>query len=188
MKKFEIPTREQVSPNNQKVFDTLKSALGFVPNVYAFIAHSPDALESYLRFDKGKTSLSAKEKEVVNLVTSQVSNCEYCLSAHSANAKTLGFTEEQILGIRKGEIPFDAKLDTLAKFTCEIVKNLGRVQPESIEKFYKAGYTDENLVDVILTVSKIMVTNLLNNITQVSVDFLPKAPKIEGGCTCGCRK
>lgn len=189
MKKFEIPTREQVVPDNQKIFDTLKSALGFVPNAYAFLAHSPNALEQYLQYDKGKTSLSAKETEVVHLVTSQVDDCEYCLSAHTAIAKGAGFTDEQIIGIRKGKVPFDAKLEALAQFTCEMVKSRGHVQAESIEHFYKAGYTDENLVDVILSVSKIMVTNLLNNVTRMPVDFLPKAPKIESSeCSCGCHK
>ena len=32
MKTFTVPTREQVAPANQAIFDNLQKALGFVPN------------------------------------------------------------------------------------------------------------------------------------------------------------
>ena len=35
MKTFNVPTRENVSENNQAIFDNLNKALGFVPNLYA---------------------------------------------------------------------------------------------------------------------------------------------------------
>jgi hypothetical protein len=40
MSSFAVPTREDVSPQNQALFDNLKGALGFVPNLYATIAYS----------------------------------------------------------------------------------------------------------------------------------------------------
>ena len=44
MKTISVPTRDQVSADNQVIFDNLKSGLGFVPNLYATIAHSKTAL------------------------------------------------------------------------------------------------------------------------------------------------
>ena len=37
---FNVPTREEVAPTNQTIFDNLNKALGFVPNLYATIAYS----------------------------------------------------------------------------------------------------------------------------------------------------
>jgi hypothetical protein len=37
MTAFTVPTREQVSTNNQVIFDNLQKALGFVPNLYITI-------------------------------------------------------------------------------------------------------------------------------------------------------
>lgn len=68
MTQFNVPTRDEVSPNNQAIFDNLKSAIGFVPNLYATIAYSEHGLGNYLQLQNGKTSLSKKEKELVNLV------------------------------------------------------------------------------------------------------------------------
>ena len=40
MSTFNVPTREEVNETNQGIFDNLKGALGFVPNLYATYAHS----------------------------------------------------------------------------------------------------------------------------------------------------
>ena len=113
MTNFNVPTREEVSTNNQEIFDNLKKAIGFVPNLYATIAYSDTALGNYLQFQNAKTSLSKKEKEVVNLVVSQVNGCKYCQSAHTAIGKMNGFTDDQILELRQGSFSSD---DKLAKF------------------------------------------------------------------------
>ena len=110
MTKFEVPVREEVGAENKTIFDNLKSALGFVPNLYAVLAYSDTGLGRYLQFQNGKTSLSNKEKEVINLVVSQVNGCRYCQSAHTVIAKMNGFTDQQILEIRSGEASFDNRL------------------------------------------------------------------------------
>ena len=100
MKTFTVPTREEVSATNQAIFDTLKKKLGKVPNLFATMAYSQNALGSYIALSSAPSSLSSKEKEVVNLATSQVNDCDYCLAAHTAIAKLNGFTDQQILEIR----------------------------------------------------------------------------------------
>jgi len=90
MSTFNVPTKSEVSNNNQAIFDQLEKAVGFVPNLYATYAHSDTALENFLNFANAKTSLSNKEKEAVNLAVSQVNNCSYCLAAHTAMGKMNG--------------------------------------------------------------------------------------------------
>jgi hypothetical protein len=50
MKTFTVPTRDEVAPANQEIFDNLQKALGFVPNLYAAIAYSDNGLSRYLAF------------------------------------------------------------------------------------------------------------------------------------------
>lgn len=173
---FSVPTREQVSENNQAIFDNLQKALGFVPNLYATIAYSRNGLEKYLAYQNAKTSLSNKEKEAVNLIVSQVNNCEYCLSAHTVIGKMNGFTDEQVLDIRKGKAS-DAKLNALVQLAAEITRTRGYANPEFADNFFAQGYTNENLVDVILQVSDKTAMNYLHNLTKVAVDF-PLAPAL----------
>ena len=178
MSTFNVPTREDVSSNNQAIFDNLKNALGFVPNLYATYANSETALENYLNFSNAKTSLSAKEKEVVNLAVSQVNGCIYCLSAHTAIGKMNGFTEDQILELRTGNAPFDSKLDALAKFAKNVTENRGRTDANILENLLNAGYTKGSVIDIISLVGDKTISNYIHNTTQVPVDF-PVAQPLE---------
>jgi len=178
MNTFNVPTREEVSTNNQTIFDNLNKALGFVPNLFATYAHSDTALENYLTFSNAKTSLSAKEKEVVNLAVSQVNECNYCLSAHTAIGKMNGFSDEQILEFRAGFSSVNTKLDTLAKLAKNITENRGKTDESVLENFFNAGYTKGNLIDVISLVGDKTISNYINNTTEVPVDF-PIAQPLE---------
>lgn len=178
MKKFPIPTKEQVSPDNQAIFDKLNGMVGFVPNLYAIFAHSDTALGDYLALQNRKSSIRTKEREVINLVVSQVNSCSYCLSAHTQFAKVNGFTDEQILDIRRANIGFDPKLDALAKLVKNTTENRGHASGAVIEAFYAAGYTEANLIDVVIIIGDKIITNYLHALTDIPVDW-PLAPELE---------
>ena len=177
MTRFSIPTREQVSPDNQAIFDNLKKMLSFVPNLYATFAHSATALGTYLNLQNAKSSLNAKQREIVNLVVSQVNDCEYCLAAHTAVGKMVGFTEAQILEIRSGRASFDPKLDALARFVREVAEKRGHVAVADTEAFLAAGWSEGAVVDVIMAVGDKIISNYLHGVTKVAVDF-PAASKL----------
>lgn len=171
MTNFSVPTRDDVTPDNQAIFDNLKKALGFVPNLYATFAHSPTALGTYLALQNAKSSLKPKEREVINLVVSQVNDCEYCLAAHTALGKMLGFTEAQILEIRRGRASFDSKLDRLARFVREVAEKRGHVSAAETDAFLAAGWSQANLVDAIMVVGDKSISNYLHGTTKIPVDF-----------------
>ena len=168
---FTVPTKEEVSTNNQAIFDNLQKGLGFVPNLYAYFAKNETALGDYLTLQNRKSTLRPKEREVINLVTSQVNGCRYCQSAHTALGKMHGFTDEQILEIRKGSASFDTKLDALVKFTASAVENRGRATEESKEAFFAAGYNEANMIDVVIVVGDKIISNYLHNLTGFEIDF-----------------
>lgn len=177
MRNFAVPTREEVSSNNQAIFDNLKGALGFVPNLYATIAHSDNALGTYLQLQNAKTSFSKKEKEVINLVVSEVNECTYCQSAHTMVGKINGLSDDQILQIRSGATSFDNKLNALAQFTKEVTETRGKPSEAALENFFAVGYTNESLVDLVLAIADKVIMNYLHNITDVAIDF-PVAPSL----------
>lgn len=178
MNTFTVPTREEVTPANQTLFDTLQKKVGKVPNLYATLAYSKNALGTYLALQGAPGSLSAKEKEIVNLVVSQVNNCEYCLAAHTAIAKLNGFTNEQILEIRAGSVSFNSKFNALAALTKSFVENFGKPASALVNNYFEAGYTNENLVDTIVLIGDKIITNYLYGVTKIPVDF-PAAPALQ---------
>ncbi|TGL57860.1 carboxymuconolactone decarboxylase family protein [Leptospira ognonensis] len=171
MRSFLVPTREEVSPTNQKIFDNLKAGLGFVPNLYATIGKSANALQSYMTLQNAKSSLTGKEREVINLVVSQFNNCQYCLSAHTTIGKMKGFTDGQIMDIRKSTDNFDLKMKALSRLVKSIVETHGRPDATLLEAFFTAGYTEENMIDMLVIIGDKIVSNYLHGITQIPIDF-----------------
>lgn len=174
---FNIPSRETVSENNKAIFDTLKGKLGFVPNLFATYAHSETALGDYLALNNRKTSLSNKEKEIVNLVTSQINECDYCLAAHTAISKMAGFSDNEIIEIRKASISFNQKYANLATFVKETVLKRGKISQKASIKLLEAGFSKENIIDIIVLIGDKTISNYINNVTKIPVDF-PDAQNI----------
>lgn len=173
-----VPSRDQVSSANQAIFDNLQKALGFVPNLYATFAYSDTALATYLALQNAKSSLTAREREVINLVVSQVNHCKYCLAAHTALGKMHGFTEEQILDIRRAKIGFDPKLAALANFVRSVAVERGHGSNSARDAFLAAGYTNANLIDTLMVVGDKIISNYLHSVTEIPVDF-PAAVEID---------
>lgn len=168
---FTVPTRNDVSPANQSLFDNLQKGLGFVPNLYAYFAKNETALGDYLALQNRKSNLRGKEREIINLVTSQINGCRYCQSAHTVLGKMHGLTEEQIKEVRLGRASFDAKLDALAQFTASVVENRGRATEMAKESFFQAGYTESHLIDVVIIIGDKIISNYLHNLTGFEIDF-----------------
>jgi uncharacterized peroxidase-related enzyme len=177
MSTFTVPTRDEVSEANQQLFDALKKGLGFTPNLFASFAHSEAALGSYLTFQNRKNTLTNREKELINLVVSQVNGCSYCQAAHSTIGKMNGFTEEETIELRKGTASFNVKYDALVKFAKATTESKGHPSQETVDAFYAAGYTNGQLVDAVFQIGEKIMANYIHNITQLAIDF-PAAPVI----------
>jgi uncharacterized peroxidase-related enzyme len=177
MKTITVPTAATVSPANQAIFEQLKKGLGMVPNLYATLAYSENGLGNYLTLQNGKSSLNAKEREVINLVVSQVNECAYCLAAHTALGGMVGFKPEEIIELRKGFASFDPKLDALTRLVKSAAQHRGHATQDTIAAFFAAGYDEGNLVDAVIVIGDKIITNYLHALTKVPVDF-PAAPAI----------
>ncbi|MGF7231678.1 carboxymuconolactone decarboxylase family protein [Arachidicoccus sp.] len=177
MIKFDVPTKEEVSEKNKELFTGLEKSIGNVPNLYATMAYSDNALSKYMVFQNSPSSLNIKEKEAINLVVSQVNGCRYCLSAHTLIAKMNGFSDEEVLKIRKGNAS-DLKLNALVEFAKAVTETKGRVTEHVLNTFFDAGYTKGNMIDVIFQIGDKIISNYLHNLTNVPIDF-PLAPQLD---------
>lgn len=160
-----------VTEKREKIFEALKSMFGKVPNIFLAFASSENGLENYFNYLTQENSLTYREREVVNLVVSQVNECPYCISLHSKVAEGIGFTKEQILDIRANNIQFDNRLKAIAALAQKIAVTKGHIAGPVLLDFYEEGYDQGHLVDVVLAVANISTLNLLYAITNVPIDF-----------------
>lgn len=156
------------------LFAAITRALGKVPNAYATVgANSPVALEAALHVEGAlaRSSLSAREREVIKLAVSEAAGCDYCLAAHTQMGKKVGLDRAVIVNLRHGQPSGDQRLDALALFSRELTQSRGTVPAATLDAIKAAGFSDAQIVDALLTMSSINFTNLLNRVNDTEVDF-----------------
>ena len=157
-----------------KLFTMIKQAAGKVPNAYLSMGtNSPVALESALNLDAAlrRSSLKAKEIEIIKLVVSETASCDYCLAAHTMMGKRAGLSGEAILAARHGENTGDAKNDALAAFVRTLATTSGTLPEEKLAAIRAVGYNDAQITDIALAMAAINLTNLFNRINDTALDF-----------------
>jgi uncharacterized peroxidase-related enzyme len=157
-----------------ELFKGVKAAVGKVPNSYIGIgANSPVALEAVLSLEGSlkKSSLSARDIEVVKLVVSQTTGCHYCLAAHTLVGKKIGLDREAILALRQARPSGDARDDALARFVLHLITTSDTVPGDVVTAVKQAGVTDAQIVDIAMAVASIAFTNLFNRINDTTLDF-----------------
>ena len=179
MKTLKAQTPEQVDESTQEVFAAIKQKVGMLPNIYAAMGNSPQLLKGFLAFEEAlkQGSFSAKENEAIALAVSQSNYCEYCLAAHSAIGKMLGYSENEVIDIRKGTIA-DIKLKALTVLARELTEKRGKASQDSIDDFLSAGYTHQALAELIGMVGIRIITNYIFSNGEFDIDF-PRAPVLE---------
>lgn len=176
MNRLHFVPHTEATGHAAQLFAAIKSAVGMVPNAYVGIAsNSPHALEAALNLDAAlkRGSLNDRDIEAVKLAVSDVSDCEYCLAAHTTIGKMLGLDAASTSALRRGQASGDDRLDALSSFARTLVETRGTVPASVLEGVRGAGYTDTQIVDVMLAIASITFTNLFNRVNNTALDFPP---------------
>lgn len=170
MNRINALTLDQAPAAAQPALQNIQKGLGFIPNAFATLAHSPAALSGYLQLSQAlaKNSLTPAEREAVALATSEVNGCDYCVAAHSFFGDKLGLNARDLLAARAGT------LNAVAALARSVTLSRGQVADEALAAARDAGLDDGKIVDVIAQVSLLTLTNYLNNVARTTVDFPPQ--------------
>jgi AhpD family alkylhydroperoxidase len=172
MKKITVPTNEQVAPEARAIFDSLTKMTGKVPNLYATIGYSANALNSYLAYAQAQArgNFHARDREAIYLIVSQLNGCPYCLASHTQSAIKSGWTEADTLLLRAGDYP-DPKWKMLHAFISSVIAHKGHVDDLVLDRFFASGYTESALIDLMALISVMSFTNYVYRLTEVPIDF-----------------
>ncbi|MBB3262142.1 putative peroxidase-related enzyme [Paraburkholderia bannensis] len=160
------------------IFGQIKASLGKVPNAYATIGtHSPQTLSAMLNVDAviSASSLEAADVEAIRLAVSALSGCDYCLAAHTMLGKMAGLKPDLMKNIRAGQGVGDARLDALLIFVRTVVASRDTVPANVLDALLSAGYSERQVVEILLVITSITFTNLVNRVNDTALDF----PKID---------
>jgi len=173
MEKFKVHTQETAPEGAKEIFNEMQKQSGFVPNLYGVMANSPVVVKAYHQLNElfGQTSFNATEQNLVWLTVSQTNSCHYCMPMHTMVAKMFKVPDDVIESIRNNTpIESDPKLEALRKFTITMVEKRGCPDQEEVEAFLEAGYTQEQILELIVGIAQKTISNYVNHIAETPVD------------------
>jgi len=172
MTDFTIHTQATAPAASRPLLDKTFKAYGMVPNLYGVLAEAPEALEAYemLATLFKRTSLTTTEQHVVWLTINYENDCGYCVPAHTGLAKLDAVADDVIVALRDGTPITEPRLEALRTFTVQVVNKRGWVTDNDVKAFIDAGYTQQNILEVILGMAQKVISNYTNHIADTPVD------------------
>lgn len=169
-------TLDNATPAAKPVLEKALAQVGFIPNMYARMVHSPGLLDTYLHgyaAFRSQSGFTAAEQEVIFLVISRENGCEYCVGAHSflADMKS-GVPIEITNAIRDGRPIPDAKLAALAAYTRTLVASRGLPSRAATDAFLSAGYEERHILEIVLAISVKTLSNYANHLFHTPLDAM----------------
>ena len=177
MNRISIPTAEQTPAASLPLLDAVKKQLGVVPNLMKLVGNSPAALEGYLSLNNalGKGALDPKTRERIALAIADFNGCSYCLSAHTYLGKNVAKLDDtEIAANRNGHLS-DPKAAAAVKFAARVAMERGHVSDADLAAVKAVGYSNAEIVEMVLHVALNTLTNYINEVAQTEIDF----PKVD---------
>lgn len=170
---------ETAEGRTKEVLEAGKKSAGDIPNMYAGMANAPALLDTYLhgyQLFRSESGFTPAEQELVFLSIARVNECTYCVAAHSFIAGAVSKTPEQaVQAVRNDSSIADAKLAALSAFTQTMVSSRGKPTPDQLAAFLAAGYSENNVLEIILAIAVKTISNYSNHVLHTPVDAMFQA-------------
>jgi uncharacterized peroxidase-related enzyme len=158
---------------SRSLLEDVKKQLGVAPNLFRMVANSPAALQGYVGLlgALGKGALPAATHERIALAVAELNGCDYCLSAHTYLAKHVAKLDASEIAANRNGISNDPRADAAVRFARKVAELRGHVSDEDVRAVRTAGYTDGEIVEIVLHVALNVWTNYVNSVARTEIDF-----------------
>ncbi len=169
---FPIYTTDTAPEESKIALAHAKETFGFIPNLEGVFAQAPSLLKGSMALWNlfEATSFTPVEQQVIYLTANYEHECHYCMAAHSGLAKMIGMSADDIQALRDGRLLSDPKLQALRQFTQRLIQARGWLDDSEIEAFLAAGYTQQQVLEVILGIAIKIMHNYTNHIAKTPLD------------------
>lgn len=158
---------------SQPMLEAVKKQFGIVPNLFRLVSTSPAALEGYLGLSAAlnKGALPAQTRERIALAVAEINGCNYCLSAHSYLGKNLAKLDDAEIAANRAGTSNDPKADAAVRFAAKVARERGHVGEDDLRTVKLAGYSDAQVIEMVLHVALNTWTNYINEVAKTDIDF-----------------
>src|SRR3546814_7060708 len=138
MTAFTAYTAETAPEAARPTLGAVKAAFGFVPNLQAHMAESPELLAGYSALWElfSQSTLTPHEQQVVYLTSNFENECHYCMAGHITLAKMQKMDPAVIAALRDGTQLPAAKLEALHVIAGLVVRTRGWLSDADVDAFF----------------------------------------------------
>ena len=168
MPTYQIHTIASAPEMSKPVLEQLQQAFGVIPNLAAAISNSPKLVTAFAAVFKEVHSSSLTEQEIqIVLLTDAVANsCAYAVAFHTALALKERVSSEETEAIRARLVPADRRFAALSTLAKTLIEKRGHLSEQELNAFIAAGFTKEQILEVIAIVVASTITNYAGTIAN----------------------
>ena len=179
MIRYPVHTIESAPEKSKPALQGLQQNLGLIPNLAATMAESPTLVNGFVgafgNFHGG--SFSGAEKQALLLTNAVANRCEWAVAFHSTMALKEGVSAADVEAVRAGRAPQDKRLAALVAFDRALIERRGHLDAAELDAAREAGFSSDQLLEVIAGLAVSVMANYAGNITRPPVEapFAPQA-------------
>jgi alkylhydroperoxidase family enzyme len=168
MPTYQLHTIASAPEKSKPVLEQLQQAFGFLPNLLAKISNSPKLLTGLAGMFQQVHSpgLTEAENQIVLLTDAVTNSSAYAVAFHTALAHEQGISPEETDAIRAGRAPKDQRFAALSTLAKTLIEKRGHLSEQELDAFLNAGFTKEQVMEVIAIVAASTITNYAGTIAN----------------------
>ena len=151
---FPVPDLASLPDDVRARIEEVQAKAGFVPNVFAVLAHRPDEFRAFFAYHDAlmerADGLTKAEREMIVVATSAANACEYCVIAHGAlvriYSKRPQLADQIAVNYRSADLSDRERM--LLDFAVQVAVDSGSVEASDIEEMRAAGFSDDEIWDI----------------------------------------
>jgi uncharacterized peroxidase-related enzyme len=121
-------------------------------------------------------ALDVRTRERIALAVSEVNGCNYCISVHCYIGHHFAKLIPEEMALNRVGRSLDRDAEAAVRFARKVSVLRGRVETNDLSDLRTSGYSDAQIVEIIVLCAQVFLTNLLANVFDIQPDF----PQIVG--------
>jgi alkylhydroperoxidase family enzyme len=168
MPNYPVHTIASAPEKSKPALEQLQKVFGILPNLPAVIANSPKLINALVGLfaQVHSPGLSEAENQIVLLTDAVTNSSAYAVAFHTTLALQQGIDSEETSAIREGHLPRDKRFAALSNLAKTLIEKRGHLSGQELDSFIAAGFTKEQVLEVIAIVAASTITNYTGTIAN----------------------
>jgi uncharacterized peroxidase-related enzyme len=152
--RYPVPALAELPDDIRARILEVQEKAGFVPNVFATLAHRPDEFRAFFAYHDALMlkdgGLTKAEREMIVVATSGANDCLYCIVAHGALLRIYGknplVADQVAVNYRKADI--SPRQRAMLAFAMKVAVDSAAIDDADFAALREHGFGDEDIWDI----------------------------------------